>query len=357
MDATATVRIYLRDKGFHDYSTQKQGQIDKVLMSAEIMNEFSTISSTASLYRPTTKKGDPRIWFTGLKQVANANDILGIIGFNSKLYIINLTQLPLEKLVNSPIVNPLQDLVVAISKEENAIANELLLKLKQICSNGFIKSSVRADTAVGRTLEMALGISINSSKEPDYKGIELKSYREKRGNRKTLFAQVPDWKISDFKSSREILERFGYFNVDGEFKLYCTVSARSRNPQSLMLRVDKDSDLLFENSDKKNIGDFITWTLDKLHKRLLEKHNETFWIAAESKTIGGLEHFRYHTVEHTQKPIVSQFDILLEQGIITLDHSIKMRPNGQVTEKGPFFKISPNSLGLLFPPSKTYSLV
>ena len=42
---------------------------------------------------------------------------------------------------------------------------------------GFVPSimNIRADTAVGRTLETALGIPINSAKEPDYRGIELKS--------------------------------------------------------------------------------------------------------------------------------------------------------------------------------------
>ena len=97
--------------------------------------------------------------------------------------------------------------------------------------------------------------------------------------------------------------------------------------------------------------------METLHNRLLEKHNETFWIAADSITIGGKEHFHYKKVEHTKKPIVSQFDILLEQGIITLDHLIKRKPTGSVVEKGPIFKIKPNALDLLFPPSKSYSLI
>ncbi len=94
-----------------------------------------------------------------------------------------------------------------------------------------------------------------------------------------------------------------------------------------------------------------------LHKRLLEKHNETFWIAADSKIIDGTEYFQYKKVEHTKKPIVSQFDILLEQGIITLDHLIKRKATGSVVEKGPIFKIKPNALDLLFPPSQSYDLL
>ena len=124
-----------------------------------------------------------------------------------------------------------------------------------------------------------------------------------------------------------------------------------------MLKIDNKISQLIENSDKSSIGDFVAWGLETLHNRLIEKHNETFWIAADSISIGGKEHFQYKKVEHTKKPIVSQFDILLEQGIITLDHLIKRKSTGSVVEKGPIFKIKPNSLDLLFPPSQLYSLL
>jgi hypothetical protein len=89
----------------------------------------------------------------------------------------------------------------------------------------------------------------------------------------------------------------------------------------------------------------------------LEKHNETFWVTATSSIIDNIEYFHYKKVQHTRKPIVSQFDILLEQGYITLDHAIKRTPNGKVVEKGPLFKIKPDAINLLFPPSKTYQLI
>lgn len=61
-------------------------------------------------------------------------------------------------------------------------------------------------------------------------------------------------------------------------------------------------------------------------------------------------------VLHTKKPIASQFDILLEQGEITMDHLIKRNERGRGNEKGPLFKINTNALGLLFPPPETYAL-
>ena len=355
MDATGSVRTYLKSKSVHDFDLQKQGPENKIQIPSQLISTDGLVSSVASLYRPVTKKGDPRIWFKGLGNYADANDILGIVEFEKQLYVLNITQLDLKKLLEAKRTNPLQELVNEINVISNEVAEELLKLLNKIALKP-VPAMLQADTAIGRTLETLLGIDINSSKKPDYKGIELKSYRDKRGNRKNLFAQVPDWKLSKFKSSAEILDAFGY-NRGADFKLYCTVSALVRNSQGLMLRMDSKISQLLENSDKPTLNDFVVWSLDTLHNRLLEKHNETFWIAADSIPIGGKEHFQYKKVEHTKKPIVSQFDILVEQGFFTLDLLIKRKPTGSVVEKGPIFKIKPNALDLLFPPSQTYSLL
>lgn len=193
MDATGPLRNYLKENGFHDYELQQQGPENKIIIQGLIYEQFQVAKSNVSLYRPNTKKGDPRIWFSGLTKYAAPNDILVVVCFNGIIHIFNLTQLPIEKLIDSAIANPLKELVNEISRIENAIANELLMKLRKI--------------------------------------------------------------------------------------------------------------------------------------------------------------------EHTRRPITSQFDILIEQGIITLDHLIKRNSNGRVVEKGPLFKIKPKGMNLLFPPSEKYCLV
>lgn len=356
MDATGPVRSYLKENNIHDYELQSQGPAHKVNVETFLYLESEVIKLKASLYRPQTKKGDPRIWFSGLKKHSSPNDLIAILAFQNTLHVFNLTKIDVEKLLTSHLLNPLKELIEEVNGKANEIAFELLVLLKKIALSGPVPSKVSADTAVGRTLERELGIDINSSKQPDYKGIELKSFRGNRSNRKTLFAQVPNWKLSKFKSSAEILDNFGYTRGD-DFKLYCTVSAITRNSQGLKLRLDSDIKHLIENSDKDNVGDFVLWTLDKLHSRLQEKHKETFWVEAESTTINGVEHFQYKMIEHTKKPINSQFDILINQGIITLDHLIKRNAKGKVVEKGPLFKIKPSGIDLLFPQSATYNLL
>lgn len=356
LDATGLVRMYLKNHGIHDYAAQGKGPSNRVYIKCNLIERYSLVKSLASLYRPETKNGDPRIWFKFLGDYCNPNDMLAIIAFQQELYIVNLTSIDVEILIATDTQNPLKEIVNDIRRVANKVTDELLKKLREIAARGPIKSLLNADTAIGRTLETLLGIQINSSKTPDYNGIELKSYRDKKGNRKNLFAQVADWEISKLKSSAEVLDAFGYAR-GSDFKLYCTVSTLKRNAQGLILKLDGNVKQLIENSDKNDLGDCVVWKLDTLHKRLVEKHNETFWIAADSTSIDGHEHFLFSKVEHTRKPIVSQFDILLEQGIITVDHLIKRKQIGNVSEKGPLFKIKPDAVGLLFPPSNTYDLL
>jgi len=186
MDATSTVRAYLKSNSIHNYETQKQGPDNKIQISSFIVSNTSLFPSNCSLYRPKTKNGDARIWFKGLNSYASSNDILGVIAFEKKLFVINITKIEIEKLLNEKSSNPLKDLIAEIKLTKSKASQELLLLLKEIGARGPIPACINADTAVGRTLESLLGININSSKNPDYKGIELKSFRNKRSNRKKI---------------------------------------------------------------------------------------------------------------------------------------------------------------------------
>lgn len=356
MDATGPVRNYLKERNLHDYGAQKQGPDNKIQIATNLITAEGLISSIASLYRPVTKKGDPRIWFKWLANYAEANDILAIFEFDKVLYVMNITKLDLEHLLNAKRTNPLQEIVGEIKKVSNEVADELLIKLRKIAAQGFVPALLNADTAIGRTLEHLLGIPMNSAKTPDYKGIELKSARENKGTRKGLFAKTPNWELSKFKNRVEILDAFGYWE-EGVFRLYNTIRATGRNAQGLILRTDYELDYLFENSDRNEIGDFLTWELDVLKNTLAVKHRETFWIKAQSKFEDGNEYFLFKSAEHTKSPLLNQFGLLIDMGAITLDYPIKRLADGSVKDKGCNFKLRPNALSLLFPPSKVYSLL
>lgn len=361
LDATAPVRNYLRENDLHDYDQQRQGTDHRIYLEGDLMEANLVRPSRVSLYRPETKNGDPRIWFRGLPDYSEPDDMLAITAHEGRLIVINLTRIDLDHVLDVQRHGALWEIIHQIKGEATSIAQELLARLRAIAAGGLVPSvmDAHADTAIGRTLEDALGIAMNPNRAPDYRGIELKSYRRAkkagRENRKTLFAQVPKWEISKFKSSTEILDTFGY-ERGGQFKLYCEVSTRRPNSQGLFFKINDRAGQLDECSTRADIGAFASWVMADLRASLLAKHNETFWVGARAHTVNGREHFDFMDVLHTKKPIGSQFDILLEQGEITMDHLIKRNERGRGNEKGPLFKVNTAALGLLFPPPETYAL-
>lgn len=364
MDATASLRNYLKENSLHDFDGQGRGAHENgIKLKAFLVSEKGQVGASASLYKPNakpTKDGDPRIWFSKLHHYTSPDDMLAVTEHDSGLIVINLTQVDVAHVLDVQKSGPLWEVICAINAEATSVSEELLRKLRMIAAGGYVPSimDVHADTAIGRTLENALGISMNARREPDYKGIELKSYRRKtksKENRKQLFSKVPNWEISKFDSMTDVLDAFGYFR-EGRDRLNCTVSATKVNTQGLTFQLDEKAGILNEVSPMTSHGVFASWYLSELRADLEKKHAETFWVAANVHHIGGQEHFEFTDVIHTRKPIGSQFDILVDQGEITMDHMMKRLDSGRAHERGPSFKIEAGSLDLLFPPSKAYAL-
>lgn len=351
LDATAPMRAYFLENGIHNYEEQLQGQEHKQIKNACVLTDTTQFFTKASFYRPNTKKGDPRMWIYGFGSYTEGNDIHVLFWHDDTLYSIDITRIDIAKCYNSVILTPMQEVLKSINKEGLAVSEELLSRFYAVKGQWF-ESEVTADTGIGRTIESFLGISMNSDKTPDYKGIELKSFRDKRrGNKNVLFTQTPDWNISAFKSGKEIVEKYGYINKDG-FKTYQnTVQCSPVNSQFLFLHVNHLDERLELQAERRKIEDVAAWRLVKLHQRLQTKHRETFWIKVENELNDGKEYFRYKQIEHTKNPNVGQFDILLEQNIITVD-LLLCRPSGHGDTYS--FKIKKKGMSMLFPESEMY---
>lgn len=353
MDATAPMRTFFLEKGVHNYEEQQQGPEHKQLVKTVILDGYKAKETSTSLYRPVTKKGDPRLWIYGLKDFTKADDIHAICIFNETFFIINITTCDVEATFLSTQNSPLKDLIKECYQISSSVSDELLNFFRSN-ANEWFESEVMADTGIGRTIETMLGISQNSNKAPDYKGIELKSHREKRSSKKNvLFTQTPDWDLSKLKSGREIVRKYGYDCGDGRLTYHNTVQCNHPNSQGLGLNFELIKEWLELKHYGMKVDDVAVWTLQRLHDRLSEKHHETFWIEVENDFHDGKEFFRYSKIEHTRNPIIPQFDILLNAGIITVD-LLLCRPSGHGDTYS--FKIKKKGMPLLFPESLTYNL-
>lgn len=98
------------------------------------------------------------------------------------------------------------------------------------------------------------------------------------------------------------------------------------------------------------------WMMGEITKSFSEKHRETFWVAANTKKISGLEHFEYTEVRHTRKPSISTFDRLISNGGICVDLTMSEKGKSAVRDHGYLFRVYGSSFDELFPVVGRYSL-
>ena len=384
VDAHGSLRSYLLDNEIHDYSNQSQGPGAKKTMEVLLVNPATVTPTKMTLYRPESKNGDPRLWISGLPKYAKPWNLLAILKHSDAIYIINMSDKDL--LASLDVLNldifsnlseqsrsnigsrknsssPLTKLLVSADEKLDGVANELIRKLTDISSMGYVQSLRIGDTGVGMTLETLLGIQANSNRAPDYKGIEIKATRvsgrkQKPRTRVSLFSQVPDWSQSACKSGIDILKQYGYIDKKtGRLRLSVT-NSHQPNSQGLFLQVNEEKGILesLRRKDNKNDG-VVVWPLDNLKTQLETKHKNTFWVKARhKKSADGLEAFHYVEVEQTQSPLLGNFEPLLELGAITMDFTLSQKVSGVSRDHGYLFKIHPDNFDLLFPPSKIHLL-
>jgi|TARA_R110002167_G_scaffold4805_2_gene22616 hypothetical protein len=85
-DCNVAIRDLLKREGVLDYDTLNAG--DKVTLEGVYDDGTET---TISAYRAKTR-GDKRIWFNGLKNHANAGDVMALVIRGGKLVIQNVTK-------------------------------------------------------------------------------------------------------------------------------------------------------------------------------------------------------------------------------------------------------------------------
>lgn len=364
MDATSIVRSLLKESKIHDYELQRQGPDNKKIVTSYLVYSDHVEKTQASLYRPQTKHGDPRIWFRNLKKYCFPRNLLALIVYDKAIYIINLSDCQIaDSILNKGYV---YDILKQSVYEDESIAKELLGKLIDIHRMGFIPSITPGDPGVGDTLEHTLGINRNNSKLPDYKGIELKCTRiTKEGNKRgktrfSLFANTPDTGLT----YREIVQKYGHWTFkkdknENRLSIFNTVQASKPDSYGLILNVNystEELELCYDDKVKRQA--FSYWYFNTLKQRLLEKHHETFWIDAQSIRQGEMEFFRYDKVTHTKRPNDSLFFPLIEEDKITVDLAgyFSKEKNMRWRDHGLLFKIWNKDLELLFGKQKEYDL-
>ncbi|UTW54619.1 MvaI/BcnI family restriction endonuclease [Kordiimonas sp. SCSIO 12610] len=359
IDATRGFRSFLEITDLHFYGKQLQGPDNKVLLPLKMFSGNYEVDKMASLYRPVTKNGDPRIWFYGLKAIANHNNLLAMIKYNDGIALFNCS----SRKTWDGLIDPDSDIrnfIRATKEKQNEIKQELLFKLKDIAKLGFVKAVGHGPKAVGETLESLLGIAANSSKKPDYKGIEIKSGNaSKSGNTtklKTIISMAPDWKRSNVSNAVDLLSSHAYMS-DGRLSLAFTMHSQQPNTKNWQLTVDIEGDILWAGKPVESDAEILFWDMQKLMDRMRVKHRMTAWVSAKKKVENGATYFKYEKVTFTDNPPISQVPYRLADGTLKVDLTMHLKENGKARDHGYLFRVQEKDHHLMFPQPEVISLM
>ena len=343
IDASDSIRLILKDSSLVSFDDIDQGE--KVFRSVLIFSQTDIIEQKVSFYRPNTKKGDPRFWVYDLKKYVNVSDLVYFTIFDNKLICIPLVQgtdfdNSLKKLFGN--TQNTEELLESVSKQLSTIKDTWIISTSP---------EKRNDKDVGETLELALGINPNSLVSADIAGeIELKAKRKQSKTKDSLFSRVPDWEISPIGSSKNMILKYGYMDANSRhpdfLQLFVTVSNK---PNKQKLYMDDDPENLHILQIHLDDEIICRWRYETLKKRLYEKHPSTLWVLADEEKKDGKIHFQYNQVQFTQRPIFTQFVLLVRQGVITFDWRGRVKPDGsKIRDHGHGFRMNPKDRHRLF---------
>jgi hypothetical protein len=102
----------------HDYAAQEKGGDAKVRIPAWYVGSDSLEEAVASLYRPETKNGDPRIWLTGLPRHSSPGNVLALLAHAGEIYVANVSKPDIWESASNP-STPLGQLLDKMSAAKN----------------------------------------------------------------------------------------------------------------------------------------------------------------------------------------------------------------------------------------------
>ncbi|ARN74882.1 MvaI/BcnI family restriction endonuclease [Oceanicoccus sagamiensis] len=220
------------------------------------------------------------------------------------------------------------------SLEPHEILREKLSFLK---NKGAIKADKKGTGKHGLALEEALGISANSSKKPDFMGIELKTKKDK--SLQTLFSRTPS-NYNYAIDKNDLFRKFAYQDPKrGRKALYTSFN---NTPDSLgfyLATTDQKISVMHKNRE------LCSYEAEDIESALLSKHTRTAYIYITAKS--SPPSFTINSVKYCQHPSIIRFLRLVREGKIYLDFTLSEKGE-KIKDHGFLWRIKGDSINTLY---------
>ncbi len=221
-------------------------------------------------------------------------------------------------------------------------------KLKRLYRRDFLPVHGTGSGRYGLTLERYLNIPQNSSKSPDFMGIEFKT---KYGQGlQTLFSRVPSRYLA-CKDKNELVEKFGY--EDKSRKRRALYTSFNNRPDSLGFYLANKSNRIVVNKKQLEI---LEYEGSVLEDALISKHSETAYISVSKKRLeNGSAGCRFDQLIYCKTPSLFRFMKMAEDGNVYLDFTLSEK-QGRVKDHGFLWRVPKEAIGELYLETKMIDL-
>lgn len=231
--------------------------------------------------------------------------------------------------------------------EWDAVIADFLQRFDRVSAMGYVKTLRAGDTGIGYTLETLLGIEENNSPRGDFRGMEIKAFRdsgkEEPGEKMNLFLKEPEW-IDDL-SAAERVQRYGYFDEERQRQALYSTPRSEENGHGFALSADHGARRVWLVFHGKRVA---FWTAETLAKRLAEKHSAAVFVSARTRGAGRDEEFHYQGVLWCREPSPEAFLQLISAGDVMLELRMHLEPDGSVRNHGSAFRVRKDRIPALY---------
>lgn len=343
IDAREVIQAYLARAGIVEFAAIGQGPEFKVQIDLPFVSAKASDRRKVSFYRPVSKSGDPRFWPERLASVARTGDALVLAFSGADVVLIHLAGTAEE------LARGLSGLLPSRFEgrgQLEALVRRLGVDLQPLAEQ-WLPTGRSGPTGVGFTLETYLGVRANSSKSPDFEGLELKAYRRGAltgpGKLVSLFSKTPEW--LGLKNGLGLLRGFGYQDSKrGRLALYCTITT-NRNSLGWELQIDAAKHRVSVMHEGREV---VAYSFDTLEQCLASKHPATLFVKATSRGVGRSEEFRYDEVILCRDPSLANLLELMDAGLLGLDFTLHQKANGTSRDHGYLWRIRESAIPRLY---------
>ncbi len=245
-------------------------------------------------------------------------------------------------------------------------SKELLIKkVKEMKDKGYVESTRKGDTGIGKTSEDLLGKKEDNLQEPDFHGFEVKANAKTSPSLITLTTKAPK-RSEDGKNIRgansRITDMIGspseeFPNVNTlHTTLYAHRITQIGEDYTGQLKLEGDTiKLEFKNKEGEIVDDNNYYKLSDFEKGL-KKLEKTAFIGVDTRTKeDGKKEYHYNEIEIHEKPTVEKLKECILAGDVAIDIRMGVYQNpenektyGKRHDHGTAIRISKESKGKLF---------